>query len=185
MLETIYELDLSILYLIAENLRSDVLTAVMTVFTYAGNGGAVWIAIALAMLFSKRHRKLGIAMAIGLVICLLLGNLGLKPLIARDRPFIADPSLQTLIPYPSGYSFPSGHTFSSFVSATVIWRYSKKAAWIAVPTAVIIAFSRLYFCVHFPTDVLAGAVLGIAAGLGAYAVTEKYLCVKREENPTE
>lgn len=165
MLEKIYEIDFLVLDFIRENLSCRAMDIVMKLFTYAGNWGILWIALTIGLLISKKYRRLGVTMAIGLVVCLGAGNLLLKPLIARDRPFIADPSIIIAISLPSGYSFPSGHSFSSFVSASILARYSRKAAAFAIPTAVLIAFSRLYFSVHFPTDVICGAALGIIVGL--------------------
>lgn len=165
MLDRIYEIDFAILAFIRENLSCGFMDAVMKLFTYAGNWGIIWIALTIGLLISKKYRRLGISMAIGLIICLAAGNLLLKPLIARDRPYIADPSIMLAISPPSGYSFPSGHSFSSFVSASILAKYSRKAAFFAVPAAILIAFSRLYFCVHFPSDVLCGAAFGIISGL--------------------
>ncbi|MGN0638913.1 MAG: phosphatase PAP2 family protein [Huintestinicola sp.] len=165
MLDKIYEMDFAILAFIREHLSCTAMDVLMKLFTHAGNWGIIWIALTIGLLISKKHRRLGVTMAIGLVVCLAAGNLILKPLIARDRPFIADPGIILAISPPSGYSFPSGHSFSSFVSASILAKYSRKAAAFAIPTAILIAFSRLYFCVHFPTDVLCGAALGIAAGL--------------------
>lgn len=168
MLETIYEIDFSVLAFIREHMSCRAMDIVMKLFTYAGNWGIIWIALTVGLLISKKYRRLGVTMAIGLVVCLGVGNLLLKPFIARDRPFIADPAIMLAISPPSGYSFPSGHSFSSFVSASILAKYSRKAAAFAVPAAVLIAFSRLYFCVHFPTDVICGAALGIITGLTVY-----------------
>lgn len=179
MLETIYEMDFSVLAFIREHLSCRAMDIVMKLFTYAGNWGIIWIALTVGLLISKKYRRLGITMAIGLLVCLGVGNLLLKPLIARDRPFIADPAIMLAISPPSGYSFPSGHSFSSFVSASILAKYSRKAAAFAVPTAVLIAFSRLYFCVHFPTDVICGAALGIIAGLTVYRLRRD----KTEQEP--
>ena len=165
MLDAVYEIDFTILAFIREHLSCNAMDVVMKLFTYAGNWGIIWIAITIGLLISKKYRRLGVTMAIGLVVCLAAGNLILKPLIARDRPFIADPGIILSILPPSGYSFPSGHSFSSFVSASILAKYSRKAAAFAIPTAILIAFSRLYFCVHFPTDVICGAALGIITGL--------------------
>lgn len=175
MTDTIYSIDFSILEFIREHLSCGFMDVLMKIFTYSGNGGAVWIALTLILLFTRKYRRLGIAMAIGLVTCLVLGNLIMKNLIARDRPFIVRPDILLAISPPSGYSFPSGHTFSSFISATILARHSRRAAAIAIPSALLIAFSRLYFLVHYPTDVLFGAVLGIIAGLVIYklVMTEK------------
>lgn len=165
MLDAIYEIDFAILAFIREHLSCSAMDVLLKLFTYAGNWGIVWIAITIGLLISKKHRKLGISMAIGLLVCLAIGNLLMKPLIARDRPFIADPSITLVISPPTDYSFPSAHSFSSFVSASILAKYSRKAAVFAIPGAILIAFSRLYFCVHFPTDVICGAALGIIAGL--------------------
>lgn len=179
MLETIYEMDFSVLAFIREHMSCRAMDIVMKLFTYAGNWGIIWIALTVGLLISKKYRRLGITMTIGLLVCLGVGNLLLKPLIARDRPFIADPAIMLAISPPSGYSFPSGHSFSSFVSASILAKYSRKAAAFAVPTAVLIAFSRLYFCVHFPTDVICGAALGIIAGLTIYRLRRD----KTEQEP--
>lgn len=173
MADAIYSIDFTVLEFIHERLSCGFMDVLMKIFTYAGNGGAVWIVLTLILLFTKKYRRLGIALAIGLVSCLVIGNLLMKNLIARDRPFIARPEILLAISPPSGYSFPSGHSFSSFVSAAILARYSSKAAAIAIPTAVLIAFSRLYFSVHFPTDVLCGTVLGIVIGLAVYKLVMK------------
>ena len=168
-----------------EGLRNPVCDFLFSLITHIGEE-TVFLAVAILFFWCINKREGYYILITGLIGTLV--NQFLKMLCRIPRPWERGTGLtyvESAFEEAKGYSFPSGHTFSSVVSATVIWRYSKKAAWIAVPTAVIIAFSRLYFCVHFPTDVLAGAVLGISAGLGAYAVTEKYLCVKREENPTE
>lgn len=181
MLENISQLDFAILSFISENFRCGFLDIIMMLFTYAGNWGIVWIAITLVLLFSKRHRGLGITMAIGLIVCLLAGNLLLKPLVARDRPFITDPAIVTIISPPSGYSFPSGHTFSSFCSASVLASHNRKVGIFALISAVLIGFSRLYFCVHFPTDVICGAVLGIASGAAVYRIWGRKLTGKAKK----
>ena len=108
-----------------------------------------------------------VTLGITWVIC----EFGVKELLARPRPFVVDPGYVLLIAPPSGYSLPSGHTLTAFIAATVLTRAPiarglKVAAWVA---AIAIAFSRLYLFVHFPTDVLAGAVIGVLAGLlGVY-----------------
>lgn len=172
MIDAIYELDFMLLDLIS-NLRCGFLDAFLGFFTTIGNDGMVWIAAALVLLIIPKHRRAGIAMAIGLIVCLLTGSILLKNLIARPRPFILDTDIILAIPAPSGYSFPSGHTFSSFISAAILSKYSRKFALAAIPIAIIIGFSRLYFCVHFPTDVLAGMILGITLGLAVYKLCEK------------
>ena len=89
----------------------------------------------------------------------------LKPLIARLRPFTVNTAIELLIPPPSDFSFPSGHTFASFASATAILKNNRRLGIPAIILAVLIAFSRLYLYVHYPTDVFFGLLLGILAGL--------------------
>ena len=107
--------------------------------TALGNSGIVWVVAAIVLLCTKKYRRYGVMLLVGLAAALLLGNLTLKNLFARPRPCWLDESVPLLIARPSDYSFPSGHT--------------------------IIAFSRLYLYVHFPSDVLGGAVLGVGIGL--------------------
>ena len=102
-------------------------------------------------------------MAISLILCLLIGNLTLKPLVARIRPCDVNTQVHLLIPRPHDFSFPSGHTMSSFASATVILHEHKKISGIlSMVIAFFISFSRLYLYVHYPSDVLAGALIGLA-----------------------
>ena len=139
---------------------------IMPCITYLGSGGAVWIIISVIMLFFKKTRKTGITIALALIIGLFLSTLGFKNLIMRERPFNTEGALlninSLLIGAPSGrFSFPSGHSVSSFSAAAVLMMYSKKIGIPALILASLIAFSRLYLYVHVPSDVLAGALVGI------------------------
>ena len=129
--------------------------------TSLGNGGFIWILSAVILLFSKKYRKGGIAMLIALAVGAILGSFILKPLVARPRPFHAMGELPLLIKIPTDFSFPSGHTMSSFSAAFILNHINRKFGYFAIPLAILIAFSRLYLYVHFPSDVLAGLVLGI------------------------
>ena len=114
-------------------------------------------------------------MALGL--CLLCGNLLLKPLIGRIRPFNVQDAITLLIAAPLDYSFPSGHTMSSFAAAMVLLLTDRRMGIPAMLLAGLIAFSRMYLYVHYPTDILGGALLGILCGyLGCRIVqkTEQY-----------
>lgn len=179
--EFIQSIDFAVLDFIREHLSCRFLDIFLGIFTYLGNFGAVWIAVTLFMLISKKHRRLGIVMAIGLIFCLLTGNVLLKNLVARDRPFIVNTDIIPIISPPSGYSFPSGHSYSSFMAAAIMSKYSRRLAAAAIPGAILIAFSRLYFYVHFPTDVLIGSVMGIVFGLVIYKLCEGRI-LNRENN---
>lgn len=138
-----------------------------------GNGGALWIGLALVLLALPRYRKAGAAMALALILCGLVGNLTLKPLIARARPFAYVPDYPLLIGAPSDFSFPSGHTLSSVAAATTLFLYYRKAGSAALVLAGVIGLSRLYLYVHFPSDVIAGCLLGISFGILARKIVEK------------
>lgn len=155
-------LDQSILYWIHDNLSCGVLDMLMPKLTLLGSGGAIWLLAAAIMLCTKKYRRQGVILLAGLAAGVLVGNVCLKNLIARPRPCWLDDSVKLLIPIPTDYSFPSGHTLSSVVGATVLTKTNRRFDWAAIPLAALIAFSRLYLFVHYPSDILAGAVLGAA-----------------------
>ena len=133
--------------------------------TALGNSGIVWVVAAIVLLCTKKYRRYGVMLLVGLAAALLLGNLALKNLFARPRPCWLDESVPLLIARPSDYSFPSGHTMAGAIGATILTAADRRFGWAAIPLAVLIAFSRLYLYVHFPSDVLGGAVLGVGIGL--------------------
>ncbi len=163
-------LDQTLLYWIHDNLSCGVLDALMPKLTLLGSGGAVWLLAAGGMLCTKRYRRQGVILLAGLAVGVLVGNVCLKNLIARPRPCWLDDSVKLLIASPTDYSFPSGHTLSSVIGATVLTETDRRFGWAAIPLAAVIAFSRLYLFVHYPSDILAGAVLGAAIGLAAYRI---------------
>lgn len=163
------ELDLSILDWIQAHWQCQFLDTVTPWITKLGDGGVVWILLALVLLAIPRTRHLGIAVTAALLVDLLLCNILIKPLVARTRPFVLRPEIQLLIAPPGDYSFPSGHTAASFAAAGALF-FAKNRGWIpALILAIAIGFTRLYLYVHYPTDVLAGAVLGVFCGaMGAW-----------------
>ena len=165
MIKTVQNIDWSILRYIQENFRNTFMDNAMRFITKIGDVGAVWIAIAIIFLFIKNRRDTGVKIAIGLIIVSILGNLVFKNLFARPRPFISDKDIELLINEPFGFSFPSGHSFSSFVAATIIFLDDRKMGYLAMIMAVLIALSRIYLYVHFPSDILAGMLLGILLGV--------------------
>lgn len=178
-MDAILKFDFFILDLIQNYMRCGFLDAVMVFFTKLGDNGIIWIALTLACLITDKYRKLGSAMAVALVICLLLGNEVLKEVFARPRPFQIN-EISLLIAAPSGYSFPSGHTMSSFAAATAIGLTHRKYAKWAYTLAVLIGFSRMYLYVHFFTDVLVGALFGILFGWLGAAIVYRRLKFRRQ-----
>ena len=145
----------------------------MPILTRFADSGIGWIVVALVLLCFKKTRKTGAAMAVALVLGLVVGNIILKNVFARIRPYNVNSAVQLLVEKLSDYSFPSGHTRCSFECATAIFLGNKKAGFAAFVFAALIAFSRLYLYVHYPTDVLAGILLGIANGFLAVYIVKK------------
>lgn len=174
MIDFITQIDFSILDYIQSNLRTDFLDCVMVFLSIIGEGGLVWFLIAIPMLFFKKSRTCGVVMIISMTVTLLLGEFLLKNLIGRVRPCNINTEIEMLIKRPSSFSFPSGHTGSSFACATTIFQWNKKYGVFALLLAALIAFSRLYNYVHFPTDVLAGMMFGVFASLLTYHIFKKY-----------
>ncbi len=160
-----------------QKLSNPILDSFMVFITHLGDKGYIWIATAVIMLCFKKTRRCGIMLGAVLILGTLVGNITLKNLFARPRPFIqnSDMANALLIKAPGGYSFPSGHTLSSIECATVIFLNHKKLGIGAIILAVLIAFSRNYLYVHFVTDVIAGAILGIALGYLVYYAINKLL----------
>ena len=162
--------DLPILEWIAANLHCDFLDVLMPLITLLGDAGIFWIAIAVVLLFFPKTRRIGLGMGAALIIGLLLCNVTMKPLFARIRPYDYQlehfgVTIKLLIEAQHDFSFPSGHTIASFEAATVLLIHSKKAGIPAMILACLIAFSRLYLYVHYPTDVITSVILGIGIGI--------------------
>lgn len=157
--------DLPILDWIQANLKSAFLNEVMPIITMFGDGGIFWIACAVILLCIPKTRKTGLGMGFALIMGLIVCNVTLKPLVGRIRPYDFQEQLGVVIPLLTermhDYSFPSGHTIASFEAATVLLINNKKLGIPAMILAVLIAFSRLYLYVHYPTDVIFSVFAGI------------------------
>ncbi len=174
--------DLPILDWIAAHLWCPVLDALMPAITHLGDGGILWIALAVALLCIPKYRKTGAQVALALLLGLLVCNVALKPLVARMRPFeyqllFFGKEIPLLIPAPTDFSFPSGHTNASFAAATAILLRHRKLGIPAMILAALIAFSRLYLYVHYPTDVLVSIALGAAVAFLSHFLVNKGLAL--------
>ncbi|MCI5881112.1 MAG: phosphatase PAP2 family protein [Clostridium sp.] len=157
-----------------QTIHTPLLDKILAFITSLGNAGIIWIVLAVVLLILPKTRKTGIIVAAALLMDLILCNLILKNLVARVRPYDVNTAIAILIKKPLDFSFPSGHTAASFAAMTALFLAKMKKAWIAaLVLAVLIAFSRLYFYVHYPTDVLGGAVVGILSGIIGYTIVEK------------
>ena len=168
--------DLPILDWIAAHLWCPVLDTAMPIITLLGDAGIFWIAVAVIMMFTKKHRNTGFGMAVALIMGLVVCNMILKPGVARIRPYDFQEErlgvvINLLIDKQHDYSFPSGHTIASFEACTVLMLANKKLGIPATLLAILIAFSRLYLYVHYPTDVIVSVVLGTIFGIIGYFLT--------------
>ena len=178
--EWIQSTDLSILEWIQTHLVNPFCDGFFSLVTHLGDSGMLWILLAVGMLFFKKTRKTGLMMGAALVLGLIFGNAILKNLFQRVRPYDLENALVQvpIIAKPGDWSFPSGHTLASFEAATVLMIRDKR---FGIPALILIAFSRLYLYVHFPSDVLAGALLGILLGfLGVFIVSRIVKQVDKE-----
>lgn len=188
---------------IQTNLRSETLDKIMPIITKFGDGGIFWIVITLLLFIPKRTRKYAHVSAFALIFCVVGGNLILKNLIARPRPFwlengnplallaVDNPLtrisvhdgvtvipegrtiIQLLVKAPTDFAFPSGHTQASFAAASSICMWKRKWGIPALILAALVAFSRMYLYVHYPTDVLAGICFGVGYALVSLAICNK------------
>lgn len=164
-------MDLAILDFIQERVRSPLLDSVMLLATHLGDLALVWLVVAAVLIAQPARRRYGVAVIAAVVAAAAVGMFVLKPLFGRMRPFAAHGFTGLLIPPPSGDSFPSNHSMASFAAAAAICCLPKGGRGVsalkagAVAVALLIAVSRIYLYVHYPTDILAGAVIGIGIGM--------------------
>lgn len=154
--------DLGILLWIQNYLRTDRWTGFWRAITTLGNAGWFWILFTLVLILYRRTKLVGVASALSLILGFLVTNLFLKNLVARTRPYDFSTLIVPLIARPHDYSFPSGHTCASFACALICFHLLPKKAGVPVLIlAVLVAFSRLYLGVHYPTDVLGGFLIAL------------------------
>ena len=180
--EFITNIDFSILDFIQENIRNTFLDPVMAVLGYLGEAGAVWIILGIVLLFFRKTRPAGVCMLAAMALGYLIGDIGIKHLVARPRPFLVNTDVDLYINAPTSHSFPSGHSTASFAAVTSLFGMLKEKRWIAVCAlvlAILIVFSRLYNYVHYPSDVLCGMILGIICGTIMILIFKKTKLDKR------
>ena len=158
-------MEFSILYAI-QNLRTDFLdTVILKLTDLVGSYGEIWLIAAAVMLTNRKTRRCAYTMLISYLLVFGIGQLWLKNVIVRGRPCNIDRAVKLLVERPTSWGFPSTHTGWAFAAATSVFLHHKKAGIAVLALAALIAFSRLYLFVHFPSDVLGGVVLGVLMAL--------------------
>ncbi len=175
-------MEANFLLWIQENMRAEWLTPFMVALTHLGF--FIWIVLALVFLISKNTRKVGIVTSLSIVFNLIIVNLILKNCIGRTRPYEVIEKLTILVGEQSDKSFPSGHTSIAFAFVSVTWfLLPKKYSLPMTVLATLIAFTRMYIGVHYPTDILGGIAAGTLCGMLAiftFNLIEKKITSKKE-----
>lgn len=166
----ITNIDFIILNFIQNHWRSEFGDKIFSWITFLGDYGILWILLAVLLLCFRKTRRTGITMGIALAIGFFVGMIGIKNVIRRERPFTVPDALlsfETLLIHTGldRFSFPSAHTIIAFAAAVVLFRFNKLWGSITLLLAALIGFSRLYLYVHFPSDVIAGLLVGVAAAV--------------------
>lgn len=153
--------DNYILFFIKNHIQNKYLDKLMPMITNMGNLGVIWIVMAAALILNEPYELIGYMVILTLIISSIVGEGIIKHIVRRARPYNKQTSIKLLIAKPISYSFPSGHTLSSFAVAEVLSMYFVKYKLIFMAIACLIALSRVYLFVHYPTDVIAGIILGV------------------------
>lgn len=181
-MEAIEAIDFVILDAIQSALRCDGADALMAAVSLIG-GGFLWAAVGILLLFFGKYRLCGIALLTSTLTALLLTEFLLKLLILRERPYLSNPEITLAVAEPLGTSFPSSHAGTSFAAAIPLFRGKRLWGILGCGFAALVAFSRLYLYVHFPSDVAVGAILGIGIGL-CFLFLFKKIEQKRRKPPS-
>lgn len=147
-----------------DSLHGSLLDPVMVGITYSATSGLIWFVLGFLMTCSQRWRRCGVSVIVAVILAYIVVDLILKPLVCRERPFDVE-DFSMLVSEPDTWSFPSGHTASAFAGATAILIHSRRWGAIAMAYACLVGISRLYLCVHWPTDVIVGALIGIVVAV--------------------
>lgn len=145
--------------------KNKILDKIMIWVTLSGDLGVIWIILSFFLLTKGRHIKAGLMILLALALASILGEGVIKHIVKRKRPFIKNNLIELLIAEPSSYSFPSGHTASSFAAATVFIDTNMALSSVIVSLAILISLSRVYLRVHYLSDVIGGALLGFFCGV--------------------
>lgn len=172
-IKALTQVDFKILDFIQIHFRTPFFDIFFKFFTMLGNLGVFWILCSLLLLIFKKYRKTAIFAICSMLLAFIVFQGILKPLIGRARPFIQNPDFIQIIKPPFSSSFPSGHSAIAFAFTASLF-LSKTKLWIsALVISVLIAFSRIYLYVHFPSDVISGLLVGILCAVSVFLLMRK------------
>jgi undecaprenyl-diphosphatase len=173
-IERIVDIDIEILKYVQTLSGNSIMDGFMVFLSKIGDNGFIWIALSLILIATKKHRKAGIMALSALIVSTLFGELLLKHLIGRQRPFVDHEMFNALIDISSVYSFPSGHAASSFaVAGTLSWLYKKSTSFL-IALALLISVSRVYLLVHYPSDIIFGMILGLVCAVIIINIAKRF-----------
>ncbi len=174
--QPILNLDFAILDWVAAHLQNPVFDALSVALSFLGDYAVPWLVLAAVLLFMPKYRKWAVVMLIALALEVICTDVLIKTLVARPRPFLLNPNARLIVSPPDSFSFPSGHSGSSFACAVTLCFSKKKRFWIpALSLALLTALSRIYLYVHYPSDVVAGMILGTLCALVTVLVASPYI----------
>lgn len=156
-----------------KDLHSPISDTIFSMITKLGDKGIVCIVLALCLILLIKDKRMGLTVCMAVLLEFLVCNILLKNIIARDRPFWTDETLLPIITAPKDFSFPSGHSSVWAAVAASIFYWNKKWGIAAIVTGLLVAFSRLYLTVHFPTDVCCGIIIGVLAAIISAKIVEQ------------
>lgn len=162
-----------------DSIHGSILDPLMVGISYSATSGLIWFVLGFLMTCSQRWRRCGVSVIAAVVLAYVVVDVILKPLVCRERPFDMT-DFDLLIAAPDTWSFPSGHTASAFAGATAILIHSRRWGCVAIVYAILVGMSRMYLCVHWPTDVVAGALVGIAVAVLAVWFMSRWIPYFRE-----
>ena len=184
MVDALLKMDGEILLFIQDHIRQEWMDWFWKAVTHLGDGGVFWILLGIILLFSKKTRPAGVAALLALLVGALITNVCLKNFVARIRPYEVVEGLRLMIERQRDYSFPSGHTAASFASVTALYLAGEKKLWKpALALAILIAFSRIYLYVHYPTDIFGGVIFGSLSAWIGYRCSKKMFNIFQVERP--
>lgn len=177
MIDAIVSWDASVLLWVQENIRTAFGDLIIPFWSRLGNAGLLWITAALILLFFRKTRRAGVLALAAMLLNLVVVNGVIKHLVGRPRPWLTIEGLIVLVNEPDPNSFPSGHTSAAFAFALAVYQ-ELSIPWVrvaVVAAAVCMGWSRIYVAVHYPSDVLAGAVIGALCGLAVVWLYRRFL----------